>query len=102
MSNPSTYPLAWPATLPRHSGERRKAAPAASLNRSMVELQDSLQLFWTDTRIPVERVVVSSNVTLGDAKPEDPGVAVYFEWDGGRYCIAVDEFATVEANLRAV
>lgn len=61
-----------------------------------------MQLLASETSIPVERVVVSSNVTLGDPKPEDPGVAVYFDWDGGPHCVAVDEFATVEGNLRAV
>lgn len=102
MSEPSTYPLAWPAALPRHEGDRRTVGTLASLNRSMADLQDSLQLFASETGLPIARVIVSSNVTLGDPRPEDPGVAVYFDWDGCPRCVAVDEFTTVESNLRAV
>lgn len=102
MNNPSAYPLSWPASRPRHEGERRRAASVVSLNRSMAELNDSLHLLASESCIPVRRFIVSSNVSLGEPRPEDPGVAVYFEWDGALRCIAVDEFASVEGNLRAV
>jgi hypothetical protein len=47
-------------------------------------------------------VVISSNVTLGVTKPEDPGVSVWFTWDGMQVCIPVDRYQTVEANLQAI
>ena len=47
-------------------------------------------------------MVISSNVSLGAQKPADPGVAVWFSWDGMEVCIAVDRYTTVEANLQAI
>ena len=101
MSAPIAYPLAWPLELPRTTS-RVRSPFKVSLNRAVADLQDSLRLFGTDTRLPVKNVVISSNVTLGSPKPSDPGVAVYFDWDGGQRCIAVDRFPDVEANVRAI
>ena len=98
---PIAYPLQWPAGIPR--AKRRERSPfRVSLNRAVADLHDALRLFGRDSNLPVRDVVISSNVTLGTARPEDPGVAVYFEWDGAQRCIAVDRFPTVEANLRAI
>jgi hypothetical protein len=47
-------------------------------------------------------VVLSSNVTLGNSKPADPGVAAWFLWDGERRCIPVDRYDSVKANLQAI
>jgi hypothetical protein len=62
----------------------------------------SVQLFATDTNKRVESLVISSNVTLGVERPSDPGVAVWFVWDGMQVCIAVDRYAKVEDNLQAI
>lgn len=50
----------------------------------------------------VTDVVISSNVTLGEEKPEDTGVAVWFTWDGMQVCIAVDRYPKVQDNLQAI
>jgi hypothetical protein len=101
VTNPLAYPLHWPVGLPRATA--RSGSPfGVSLSRAVAELQDSLGLFGADTGMPVQDVVISSNVTLGAARPSDPGVAVYFEWDGARRCIAVDRFARPEDNVRAI
>jgi len=52
--------------------------------------------------MPVTNVILSSNVTLGQNKPSDPGVAAWFLWDGEQRCIPVDRYQTVEANLQAI
>lgn len=101
MTAPIAYPLAWPLELPRTS-KRRRSPFRVSLSRAVADLKDSLRLFGSDTGLPVKNVVISSNVTLGAPRPEDPGVAVYFDWDGAQRCIAVDSFPAVEANLRAI
>jgi hypothetical protein len=101
MNTPYAYPLAWPQDLPR-SKLRSKSPFRVSLSRAVSDLQDSLRLFGKDTGVPVKNVVISSNVTLGANKPADPGVAVYFDWDGAQRCIAVDRFTEVEANVRAI
>lgn len=99
--SPSAFPLAWPAGLPR-TKDRQSSPFKVDLDRAVRDLQDALRLFGSDTGRPVQHVVISSNVTLGRSRPEDPGVAVYFEWDGASRCIAVDRFATVAGNVRAV
>jgi hypothetical protein len=101
VTSPLAYPLHWPAELPRTRSSGRSPFKV-SLWRAVADLQDSLRLFGADTGMPVRNVVISSNVTLGAARPSDPAVAVYFEWDGARRCVAVDRFAWPEDNVRAI
>jgi hypothetical protein len=97
----AAYPLTWPAAFPRsklmESGSFRTCLPAAIKN-----VDDSLRRFANASGKKLEGVVMSSNVTLGVQKPADPGVAVWFVWDGLGICIAVDRYLTVEANLQAI
>jgi hypothetical protein len=101
VTSPLAYPLHWPAELPR-SKSRGRPPFKVSLSRAVADLQDSLRLFGTDTGLPIRNIVISSNVTLGAARPPDPGVAVYFEWDGAQRCVAVDRFPKPEDNVRAI
>lgn len=95
------YPLSWPDGFPRSKsrepGRFKTALPAALKN-----VQDSLRLFGVDSGHSVSNVILSSNVTLGQNKPTDPGVAAWFLWDGEQRCIPVDRYASVEANLQAI
>lgn len=95
------YPLHWPL------GARRTASPhgsqfKTSLPQALRNVQDELRRFGKDTGCPVSAVVISSNVTLGAERPADPGIAVYFRWDGMDACIAVDKYTRVECNLQAI
>lgn len=101
MSSPSHYPLAWPPGIAR-SAQRVRSSFKVSMSRALADLEDALRLFGNDTGKRVSGVVISSNVTLGREKPADPGIAVYFEWDGGQRCIAVDRYTTPVENVRAV
>ncbi|ESY88357.1 molecular chaperone DnaJ [Mesorhizobium sp. LNHC220B00] len=95
------YPLTWPDTMPRTpnkvASKFKTGLPAALKN-----VRGSLGLFAADTNKRVESLVISSNVTLGVERPADPGVAVWFVWDGMQVCIAVDRYAKVEDNLQAI
>ena len=95
------YPLAWPPQF-----ERRKSRDSGqfrtSLTGALKNVNDSLSLFAKDSGKKLENLVISSNVTLGQMKPEDPGVSVWFVWDGLQVCIPVDRYSTVEANLQAI
>ena len=97
----TAYPLTWPSQFPRkqypEAGAFKTALPAALKN-----VQDSLRRFAADSGKKVDALVISSNVTLGTQKPADPGVAVWFTWDGLQVCIPVDRYRTVEANLQAI
>jgi hypothetical protein len=95
------YPLQWPDFIPRstrrESGKFKTTLPAALQN-----VRDSLRLFGSDSGKPVADIVLSSNVSLGHEKPGDPGIAVWFKWDGEQRCIPVDRYLTPAANLQAI
>lgn len=96
------YPLAWPTSIPRWKGQRQVGAFKTSLAGAMDNVETSLRLFGKDSGKPVNDVVISSNVTLGQQRPSDPGVAIWFTWEGMQICIPVDRYAKVEANLQAI
>ncbi len=97
----AAYPLSWPEHIPR-SGRREASRFKTSLASALRNVQGSLRLFGSDSGKKVEAVVISSNVTLGVERPADPGVAVWFTWDGLSVSIPVDRYQTVEANLQAI
>jgi DnaJ domain len=97
----SAYPLTWPQQFPR-AKYREAGRFKTSITAALKNVQDSLRLFASDSGKKLENLVISSNVTLGAQKPADPGVAVWFTWDGLGICIAVDRYTSVESNLQAI
>lgn len=95
------YPLAWPETMPR-AKEREAGRFQTTLAAAIKNVQGSLNLFAKDSGKALTNVVISSNVTLGASNPADPGVSVWFVWDGLSVCIPVDRYSKVEANLQAI
>ncbi len=96
------YPLQWPDHIPRYTRAREKGQFRTQLNSALKNVKDSLRLFAADSGKAMTNVVISSNVTLGAEKPSDPGVAVWFIWDGLSVCIPVDRYFSVEANVQAI
>lgn len=101
-SVPSAYPLQWPDGWPRRSNAKTTCPFRTTLSAALNNVRDELRRFGTDSGKPMTDVMISSNVSLGDQNPKDPGVAVYFTWEGLSTCIAVDLFDTVENNLQAI
>lgn len=97
----SAYPLQWPEGFPR-ARAREAGKFKSSLSAALKNVRTSLDLFSKDSGKRVEHIVLSSNVTLGAERPTDPGVAVWFTWDGLQLCIPVDRYSTPEANLQAI
>lgn len=97
----TVYPLAWPSNFPRHK-LRESPRFKATLHAALDNVHRSLNLFGKDSGKSVSGVVVSSNYALGNTNPSDPGVAVYFIWDGLNVCIPVDRYARIEGNLQAI
>ncbi|RWC91699.1 MAG: J domain-containing protein [Mesorhizobium sp.] len=95
------YPLTWPDTMPRTTNKVASKFKTA-LSTALKNVNSSLNLFAGDSGKRVENLVISSNVTLGVERPNDPGVAVWFVWDGMQVCIAVDRYPKVEDNLQAI
>lgn len=101
MSNPTEYPLSWPVHWKR-TPIPSAAAFKTSLAGALKNVREELARFAKDSGKKLDRIVISSNVTLADQNPRQPGVAVYFVWDGIETCIAVDRYARVEWNLQAI
>ena len=97
----TAYPLHWPPGFPRAKA-REKGTFRSSLSAALMNVQGSLRMFAGDSGKKIEHVVLSSNVTLGCQRPADPGVAVWFVWDGLGVCIPVDRYQLVESNLQAI
>lgn len=97
----SAFPLTWPEGFPRTRAPQSDQFKA-SLASALANVELSLSRFGKDSGKSVSAVVISSNVTLGQQRPADPGVAVWFTWNGLQVCIPVDRYSKVEANLQAI
>lgn len=95
------YPLAWPELFPR-SQRRTSSQFKTGLSGALKNVRGALDAFGRDSGKKVEEVVISSNVSLGEERPKDPGVAVWFRWDGLQVCIPVDRYEKPEDNLQAI
>ncbi len=99
----SAYPLAWPHGIGRTDANRRISSQfKTALDPALKNVTNSLRRFGEATGKAVSSIVISSNYTLGDRAPRDPGVAVWFLWDGAERCIAVDRYPRIEHNLQAI
>jgi hypothetical protein len=77
----------------------------ATLAKALDNVRESLRLFGQDTGKTVTNASLSSNISglsLTEQKAKDPGVAVWFQWDGAPRCIAVDRYLTPAENLQAI
>lgn len=97
----TAYPLSWPDTIPR-AARRESGSFKTSLAGALKNMHDSLRRFGSDSGKPLANVVLSSNCSLGDMTPKDPGVAAWLTWDGVQFCIPVDRYQTPAANLQAI
>ena len=97
----TAFPLTWPKQFPR-SKAVEKGQFKTTLAGALKNVQESLRRFSQDSGKKLENLTISSNCSLGTVRPADPGVAVWFVWDGLQVCIAVDRYASVEGNLQAI
>lgn len=91
MTAATAFPLTWPPAFPR-TKVREKGAFKTTLAGALSNVEGSLRRFAADSGKKLDGVVMSSNVTLGVQRPADPGVAVWFTWDGMGICVAVDRY----------
>lgn len=98
---PTAYPLAWPPMFPRQK-YREAGRFKTALANAIKNVQTSLRGFASDSGKKLDGLVISSNVTLGVDAPADPGVAVWFVWDGLQVCVPVDRYSSVASNLQAI
>ncbi len=100
------HPLYWPEGWPRTKPYRREQSRFAPGGMA----KETQYIIWELERLGARHGVVSTNVELrrdglpysGRRRPDDPGVAVYFQLDGRQQCIPCDRWLTVEENCRAI
>jgi DnaJ domain len=103
MSEVTAYPLTFPAFQPRTRNRVR-----SRFDTTFGKARD--ELFRELKRLGATGVILSTNVQLRQdgipyanrSEPVDPGVAVYFNWDGQPYCLACDRWDRVKDNIRAI
>lgn len=95
------WPLLWPQGFPRFHA-RTGSKFSTSVSGAIKNVMDELRRFGNDTAKPVTNIILSSNVTLTDQRPKDPGIAAYFRWDNIDCCIPIDRYYKVEDNLQAI
>jgi hypothetical protein len=95
------FPLLWPEGHPRIS-RREKSSFRTAFKGALDNVKNSLRMFAQDSGRALSEVQITSNASWTNEKPDDPGIAVWFTWDGAQRCIAVDRYATVAENLQAI
>ena len=119
MSEPTNYPLTWPAGRPRRPAADRKDSPFGTTKENRAGWREKVSLpvsaavdrVLAELRIFGARyILISTDVELrkdgiprsNRPEPADPGAAVYFTKDGRPYCLACDTFRRVADNLAAI
>jgi hypothetical protein len=105
----NSFPLKWPVGRPvTNQYNRKDAAFDTTMGRARDQLLHELKL------LGARNVVISSNVatyTRGgqeimyadqSAAKDEPGVAVYYQWNNESYALACDRWKTVTDNLQAL
>ena len=101
-----SYPLTWPDGHPRTPASARQGGAAFKLTFGvyMRELVDEV------SRLGGTDLIVSTNVRskpngmpyANERAPSDPGVAVYFKWNGAPRAMACDRYDEVRKNIRGI
>lgn len=97
------YPLHWPAGWPRTKYRER-----ARFRTHFVIARD--ELFREIQRLGARAPILSSNLALRrdglpyavKAQPDDPGVALYFQYKKRPMCFACDRWDRVQDNVQAL
>lgn len=105
VTSEDAWPLRWPDGEERRvSWKRRTAKFKIGLGKARDHLVNELKL------LGARYVVISSNLQTrrdglpyaSQRQPVDPGVAVYFDYDGESMVFACDKWKKVEHNMRAI
>lgn len=100
-----SFPLYWPDGHPRTPSNRRVWGQfTATLDQARRDLQHEVRLLGgqhlvISTNMPVRR---DGELHASAREPSDPGVAIYFDWDGQPRAMACDRYDKVWKNVRAL
>lgn len=99
------YRLCWPVIYPRTPTARRESARfSVSFGVARDSLLEEIRLMGAT------KLIISSNIQLrrdglpyaSMPEPDDPGLAVYFRFNGRDYALSCDHWTKVKDNLRAI
>ncbi len=100
-----SYPLQWPSGVPRNKKPKRSRFDTPP-SQTIQNLHYQLRL------LHAKNPVISSNmrtyrrggrdIPYANQTVEDPGVAIYFEYQGTQHCIPCDRWDVVYDNIHAV
>lgn len=91
------YPLHWPSGWPRTEPLKREQSRFdTTVARALEFVEEEVR------RLGGKQLVISSNCTLGNMRPEDPGVCAYFIYQGASAGIPCDRWRKAEDNLHAI
>jgi hypothetical protein len=105
LSDTPAYPLYWPEGTPRLPARKRQSARfKLTMAAAREDLLDELK------RLGARYAVISTDVPVrqdglpyaNTRHPEDPGVAVYFDFEGAQMVFACDKWNHVADNVRAI
>ena len=108
-SYPLDWPSGWPRTQQREEGRWKYMKGSGHNNRSRLTMAQAQKgLYGELDRFGVTDLIVSSNlkqnldgsIKSGQRQPEDPGIAIYFDWCGKSMVMAMDDFIEPECNVR--
>lgn len=109
MTEPTRFPLAWPAHKPRKKSYEQKNGTFRQGDQTLTLSQAMRRVDAELTRLNASYPLVSTNLELKvDGSPKatqwvsDPGVCVYFHLKGKPYALACDSYTTVIQNIAAV
>lgn len=95
--NPTAHPLHWPSGWPRTEVYRREAW------KSKITLPAALENVRREIRLlGGSDLIISSNCSLGNERPADPGIAVFFKRNKKDVAIPCDRWSSVHGNLQAI
>lgn len=93
----AAYPLEWPPGWPRTDAVRRESS------RFKTTLFQALKFLEKEVAaLGGKMLVISSNYSLGDQNPTDPGVTAYFQYQAISAAIPCDRWKKIEDNIHAI
>lgn len=103
---PTKYPLDWPESWPRTPDSDRKASRFKDIGFGRI--RDELLMEFE--RLGADHLTLSTDIPTTSyglpranaREPDDPGVAVYFQWAGKPHVIACDQYDFCWENMRAI
>lgn len=109
------YPLSWPQGFKRTAAAKRRSAPFGKTGsrgyKTQLTTADGLRRLMEQLELMgAINYVISSNCELrrdglpysGRRDPDDPGVAVYFQFCGKAHCLPCDKWDSVADNMAAI